>query len=90
MASGQNLVALVNIKIAGKWVITPLTFDTHPYLYQSQSVTVRVKDTSKSVTVPHGQCQCQYPRNIKISHSQRNIKISQGDRNIKISHSPSR
>ena len=36
MALGQNLVALVNIKIAGKWVFTPLTliiigFDTHPY-----------------------------------------------------------
>ena len=38
MALGQNLVALVNIKIAGKWVFTPLTliiigFDTHPYDY---------------------------------------------------------
>ena len=37
MALGQNLVALVNIKIAGKWVFTPLTliimgFDTHPYI----------------------------------------------------------
>ena len=37
MALGQNLVTLVNIKIAGKWVFTPLTlriigFDTHPYL----------------------------------------------------------
>ena len=36
MALGQNLIALVNIKIAGKWVFTPLTliiigFDTHPY-----------------------------------------------------------
>ena len=36
MALGQNLVALVNIKIAGKWVFTPLTlmiigFDTQPY-----------------------------------------------------------
>ena len=36
MALGQNLVAPVNIKIAGKWVFTPLTliiigFDTHPY-----------------------------------------------------------
>ena len=35
MALGQHLVALVNIKIAGKWVFTPLTliiigFDTHP------------------------------------------------------------
>ena len=35
MALGQNLVALVNIKIAGKWVFTPLRlmiigFDTHP------------------------------------------------------------
>ena len=34
MALGQNLVALVNIKIACKWVFTPLTltiigFDTH-------------------------------------------------------------
>ena len=36
---GSNLVALVNIKKAGKWVFTPLTlimiivigFDTHPY-----------------------------------------------------------
>ena len=38
MALGQNLVALVNIKIAGKWVFIPLTliiigFDTHPYIY---------------------------------------------------------
>ena len=37
MAMGQNLVPLVNIKIAGKWVFTPLTliiidFDTHPYI----------------------------------------------------------
>ena len=36
MLLGQNLVALVNIKIAGKLVFTPLTliirgFDTHPY-----------------------------------------------------------
>ena len=36
MALGQNLVAPVNIKIADKWVFTPLTliiigFDTHPY-----------------------------------------------------------
>ena len=36
MALGQNLEALVNIKIAGKWVFTPITliiigFDTHPY-----------------------------------------------------------
>ena len=36
MALGQNLVALVNMKIAGKLVFTPLTliitgFDTHPY-----------------------------------------------------------
>ena len=36
MALGQNLVALVNIKIASKWVFTSLTliiigFDTHPY-----------------------------------------------------------
>ena len=36
MALGQNLVALVNINIAGKSVFTPLTliligFDTHPY-----------------------------------------------------------
>ena len=36
MALGQNLVALVNIKIAGKWVFTPLIlrikgFDIHPY-----------------------------------------------------------
>ena len=35
MVLGQNLVALVNIKIACKWVFTPLTliiigFDTHP------------------------------------------------------------
>ena len=33
---GQDLVALVNIKIVGKWVFTPLTliiigFETHPY-----------------------------------------------------------
>ena len=33
---GRNLIALVNIKIAGKWVFTPLIliiigFDTHPY-----------------------------------------------------------
>ena len=39
MALGQNLVALVNIKIAGKWVFTPLTliiigFDTHTHPYQ--------------------------------------------------------
>ena len=37
LALGQNLVALVNIKIAGKWVFTPLTliitdFDTHPFV----------------------------------------------------------
>ena len=36
MALGQNLIALVNIKIAGKWVFTPLTlitigFDTHTH-----------------------------------------------------------
>ena len=36
MALGQNLVAMVNIKIAGKWVFTPLTliiigFDTHQH-----------------------------------------------------------
>ena len=36
MALGQNLVALVNIKIAVKLVFTPLTliiigFDRHPY-----------------------------------------------------------
>ena len=40
MALGQNLVALVNINIAGKWVFTPLTliiidFDTHPYRHGS-------------------------------------------------------
>ena len=38
MALGQNLVALANIKIAGKWVFTPLTFiiigfDTHTHPY---------------------------------------------------------
>ena len=39
MALGQNLVTLVNTKIAGKWVFTPLTliiiigFDTQPYLF---------------------------------------------------------
>ena len=38
MALGQNLVAVVNIKIAGKWVFTPLTlivigFDTHPHIF---------------------------------------------------------
>ena len=38
MALGQNLVALVNIKIAGKWVFTPLTliiigFDAHLYVW---------------------------------------------------------
>ena len=38
MALGQNLVALVKIKIAAKWVFTPLTLiiigvDTHPYSY---------------------------------------------------------
>ena len=37
LAMGQNLVRLVNIKIAGKWVFTPLTliivgFDTHPFV----------------------------------------------------------
>ena len=37
MALGQNLVALVNIKIAGKWVFIPLTltivgFDTYPFI----------------------------------------------------------
>ena len=36
MALGQNLLALVNIKIASKWVFTPLIlrilgFDAHPY-----------------------------------------------------------
>ena len=36
MALGQNLVALVNIKIAGKWVFTQLKliiigFDTHTH-----------------------------------------------------------
>ena len=36
MAVGQNLVALVNIKTAGKLVFTQITliiigFDTHPY-----------------------------------------------------------
>ena len=39
MALGQNLVALVNIKITGKWVFTLLTliitdFDTHTHPYQ--------------------------------------------------------
>ena len=38
MALGQNLAALVNIKIDGKWMFTPLTliiigFDTHPYCF---------------------------------------------------------
>ena len=41
MVMGQNPVPLVNIKIAGKWVFTPLTliiigFDTHPYVGQSR------------------------------------------------------
>ena len=36
MALRQNVIALVNIKIAGKWVFTLLIliiigFDTHPY-----------------------------------------------------------
>ena len=40
MALGQNLVALVNIKIVCKWVFTPLTlimigFDTHTPTYPS-------------------------------------------------------
>ena len=38
MSLGQNLVNLVNIKIAGKWVFTSPTliiigFDTHPYVF---------------------------------------------------------
>ena len=42
MVLGQNLVALVNIKIAGKWVFTPLTliiigFDIHPHGFQDVS-----------------------------------------------------
>ena len=41
MALGQNL-ALVNIKIAGKWVFTPLTliiigFDTHTHTHIHRS-----------------------------------------------------
>ena len=49
LALGQNLVALVNIKIAGKWVFTPLTliiigFDTYE---QSRKFKVHGKDISK-------------------------------------------
>ena len=38
MAVGQNLVPLVNIKIAGKWMFIPLKMvligiDSYPYIY---------------------------------------------------------
>ena len=51
---GLNLVPLVNIKIAGKWVFTPLTliiigFDTHPNHNES---TTRMPSPSKSPFCP--------------------------------------
>ena len=41
MAIDQNLVPLVNIKIAGKWVFTPLImigFDTYPIEFEADDL----------------------------------------------------
>jgi hypothetical protein len=42
MGMGQNLVPLVNIKIAGKWMLIPLKMvligiDPYPYVFPSKS-----------------------------------------------------
>ena len=61
MALG-HLVALVNIKIAGKWVFTPLTliiigFDTHTQMGKSNTSSTRMMDASTLLvhpSNPHG------------------------------------
>ena len=61
MALGQNLVALVNIKIAGKWVFTPPTliiigFDTHPYEYGFQYIPIDKADVPTAQNTSRVRC----------------------------------
>ena len=57
MGLGQNLIVLVNIKIACKWVFTPLIliiigFDTHPYMKTPLQLP-SVAPNRSSMQLPH-------------------------------------
>ena len=82
MAMGQNPVPLVNIKIAGKWVFTPLTlriigFDTHPYELINTSYSHMIHYLKTLYNIITVNAYCGWLRNC-INHGINHIRVSAG------------